>query len=246
MSPEGPKEKKLKSFADLAELDRKKEEEKKLAKKLAKPLAKKLAEELADPASLLASKKASKKDLFQALKPKGIRRQQLNIRVEPLLAKRLHLFCAQTRFKLQDIVTVAIESFLSEQEEKLAKPLAKKIADPLAKELAKSPENPEVLTLNVNVSRNRDDIENNVNVIEELRYANALVQLIVRDILEVLGDEHSRGFYTKVARVLDPELIYRALAEVKEEEQIGTIQTTKGAVFTDKIKRWAAEQEIQL
>jgi hypothetical protein len=204
-------EKKLKTFADLAELDRKLADASTLGNAIKLVDASKVAsQQLADastPASMLA--KASTK-------------QQLNVRIDPFLAHRLSLFCAKTRLKLQDIVALALENFLDQHEELLPKLLAKQLAP--ASMLADN--------VNVNVSK---EIKNNVNVTP-----------LVQDILAVVGDEHSRAFYIKIARGLDPDLIYRALSEVKEEERLGMIRTTKGAVFTDKIKRWAAERGMQL
>lgn len=78
-----------------------------------------------------------------------------------------------------------------------------------------------------------------------------MVEALVRDILAVTEDEHSRGFYTQLARLAlaKPrlqDLIYRCLSEVKDEWLRGLIRTTKGAVFTDKIKRYCQERKIEL
>jgi hypothetical protein len=67
----------------------------------------------------------------------------------------------------------------------------------------------------------------------------------------VTGDEHSRPFYAKLAQlaIANPrlwDLIYRTLGEVKEEAHEGLIRTTKGAVFTDKLKRYCKERGIDL
>jgi PAS domain S-box-containing protein len=55
-------------------------------------------------------------DLLQRVRPKGFRQQQLNVRIDPALAERLRLFCAERRFKVLDIVTVALERLLEELE----------------------------------------------------------------------------------------------------------------------------------
>jgi len=79
----------------------------------------------------------------------------------------------------------------------------------------------------------------------------ATTKALVFDILEVTGDEHSRGFYTKLARlaaenpVLE-DIIYVCLSEVKDEWHRGKIRKSKGALFTDKIKRYCQEREIDL
>lgn len=69
---------------------------------------------------------------------------------------------------------------------------------------------------------------------------------LVKNILEALGDEGSRAFYEKVAKLCPADLIYRCLSEVKEEWRRKQIRTTKGAVFTDKIKRYCQEYGIEL
>lgn len=74
---------------------------------------------------------------------------------------------------------------------------------------------------------------------------------LVEDILRVTEDEHSRPFYTKLAKLAlkKPrlqDLIYRCLSEVKYEAHEGLIKTTKGAAFTDKLKRYCREQGIDL
>jgi PAS domain S-box-containing protein len=54
--------------------------------------------------------------LLQHVRPKGFRQQQLNVRIDPALAERLRLFCAERRFKVLDIVTVALERLLEKVE----------------------------------------------------------------------------------------------------------------------------------
>jgi PAS domain S-box-containing protein len=55
-------------------------------------------------------------DLLQHVRPKGFMQQQLNVRIDPALAERLRLFCAERRFKVLDIVTVALERLLERVE----------------------------------------------------------------------------------------------------------------------------------
>jgi hypothetical protein len=83
------------------------------------------------------------------------------------------------------------------------------------------------------------------------REQRAEAQGLVEEILRVTGDEHSRPFYAKLAQlaIVNPrlwDLIYRTLGEVKEEAHEGLIRTTKGAVFTDKLKRYCKERGIEL
>lgn len=60
--------------------------------------------------------------------------------------------------------------------------------------------------------------------------------LFVQDIMAICGDEKSANFYKKVARLMPRELIYQALAEVKEVRNLGTIKKSTGALFTKLIK----------
>jgi len=72
------------------------------------------------------------------------------------------------------------------------------------------------------------------------------IKALVEDILQVTGDEQSRGFYTKVAMLCPDDLIYRCLSEVKDEWLQGRVKKSKGALFTDKIKRYCQERGIDL
>ena len=72
------------------------------------------------------------------------------------------------------------------------------------------------------------------------------VDVLVEDILDVCKDKSSINFYKKVARLLDRETIYRALAEVREVANLGEIKKSKGALFTNLIKKYAAEQKIEI
>lgn len=69
---------------------------------------------------------------------------------------------------------------------------------------------------------------------------------LVESMIEVLGDEHSRPFYTKVARFCPSSVIYRLLSEVKDDWLQGKVKKNKGALFTDKIKRYCQERGIDL
>lgn len=72
------------------------------------------------------------------------------------------------------------------------------------------------------------------------------VQSLVKEMLQVLGDEQSKSFYTKIARLAPSTVIYRCLSEVKDEWRREMVRTTKGAVFTDKVKRYCQQRGIEL
>lgn len=69
---------------------------------------------------------------------------------------------------------------------------------------------------------------------------------LVNEMIEVLGDEKSRAFYTKVAKLCPSDLIYRCLSEVKDEWLQGKVRKSRGALFTDKLKRYCKEWGIDL
>jgi len=69
---------------------------------------------------------------------------------------------------------------------------------------------------------------------------------LIEEMVEVLGDERSRPFYAKVARLCPSSVIYRFLSEVKDEWLQGKVKKSKGALFTDKIKRYCQERGIDL
>jgi DNA-binding MarR family transcriptional regulator len=65
-------------------------------------------------------------------------------------------------------------------------------------------------------------------------------------ILEQLGDRKSLGFYRKVARLMPEGVIYRALSETKDADLTGRIRRSRGACFTDLVKRYAKELQVSL
>jgi len=82
--------------------------------------------------------------------------------------------------------------------------------------------------------------------LERVKKDEAELQGLVQSMVEVLGDEHSRPFYMKVAQACPSDVIYRFLSEVKDEWLQGRVKKSKGALFTDKIKRYCQERGIDL
>ena len=72
------------------------------------------------------------------------------------------------------------------------------------------------------------------------------IDFLVEDILAVCEDKKSIEFYKKVARTIPESSIYRALSEVKETRDLGEIKKSKGALFTNLIKKYAQEQGIDI
>jgi hypothetical protein len=83
------------------------------------------------------------------------------------------------------------------------------------------------------------------------RKNNPGVTTLVKDIVAVTGDEHSDGFYIKIAGMAQEnhilfDLIHRCLSEIKVEDREGLILKSKGAAFTDKLKRFCEDYNIDL
>ena len=75
---------------------------------------------------------------------------------------------------------------------------------------------------------------------------NYQIECLVEDILEVCNDVKSINYYKKVARCVPDNIIYRAIAEVKETSSLGEVKKNTGSIFTHLIKKYAAEQGINL
>lgn len=79
----------------------------------------------------------------------------------------------------------------------------------------------------------------------------ALVKSLTNSMLEVLEDKESQPFYEKLAKLCLEKpplenLIFRSLSETKDAARREVIKTTKGAYFTDLIKRYAKKRGIDL
>lgn len=90
-------------------------------------------------------------------------------------------------------------------------------------------------------------ITNNVNNVAQSAIKNNVSNdPLIEDMVNYLGDKKSLGFYRKIAKTCPAQLVYRALGETKEAALNKKIKTTKGAYFTDLIKRLAKEQRVKL
>lgn len=96
-------------------------------------------------------------------------------------------------------------------------------------------------TPDTDVRPNKKDEERNrqnpVNAVEhESADARKRREWLAREILAVLHDEHSLGFYRKVARAVPEHRVFEALSEVRLAGHEGRIRTSKGALFVSLIK----------
>jgi hypothetical protein len=62
---------------------------------------------------------------------------------------------------------------------------------------------------------------------------------LAQEMIDVLRDEHSLGFYRKVAARCPPQIIFEALSVVKQAARDGAIRKTRGALFATLIKESA-------
>lgn len=80
-------------------------------------------------------------------------------------------------------------------------------------------------------STNREENRESVNALEK-RKDPEHIRYLVSEILDVCGDEKSRGFYTRLASRLPDDLIFHSLAEIRQDPAI----RNKGAVLVAKLR----------
>lgn len=78
-----------------------------------------------------------------------------------------------------------------------------------------------------NIQENREG----VNALEHQRKDPDHVRYLVSEILKVCGDEHSRPFYTRLAARLPDHLIFRSLAEIRQDPTV----RNRGALLVAKL-----------
>ncbi|MBU1868713.1 replication initiator protein A [Patescibacteria group bacterium] len=71
-------------------------------------------------------------------------------------------------------------------------------------------------------------------------------KILVMDMLEALGDIKSERFYSKVARLVPKEIIYKCLSLVREVSETSKVKKNRGAVFVDILKRECQQRGIKL
>jgi hypothetical protein len=95
-------------------------------------------------------------------------------------------------------------------------------------------------TQSVNVERSGTSKEDD----EEARRRELRSQALVLDILDVCKDHHSTGSYTQIARTYPEQLVREALSLTKDHGARGRIRKSKGAYFTDMVRRLAAARSV--
>ena len=84
--------------------------------------------------------------------------------------------------------------------------------------------------VNETAPTNREENRESVNALVEKDPEH--VRYVVEEILKVCGDEKSRAYYTRLASRLPDHLIFRTLAEIRQDSAI----RNKGAVLVAKLK----------
>ena len=78
---------------------------------------------------------------------------------------------------------------------------------------------------------NRQENRESVNALQTQKKDPDHVRYLVDEILAVCGDEKSRAYYTRLASRLPDDLIFRSLAEIRQDAAI----RNKGAVLVSKL-----------
>ncbi len=71
-------------------------------------------------------------------------------------------------------------------------------------------------------------------------------EYLAEEMADQLNDDHSLGFYRKIADIVPENLIFQALSEVKDAFLTGRVKKSKAALFTTVIQGKAQEYNINL
>ena len=71
-------------------------------------------------------------------------------------------------------------------------------------------------------------------------------EYLAQEMAEQLNDDHSLGFYRKIADTVPENLIFQTLSEVKDAFLTGRVKKSKAALFTTMIQSKALEYNINL
>jgi len=79
----------------------------------------------------------------------------------------------------------------------------------------------------------------------------AKVEYLVREMERVTGDTHSRGAFTKIAKMLPESVLWRFLSEVKLAHHdhlhgVSKIKRSLAATFMDKVRRYCREHQLDI
>lgn len=88
---------------------------------------------------------------------------------------------------------------------------------------------------------NRQLVSTDQERLTEIRY-------LVKEIEQATGDNHSRKAFTKIAKNLPSQVLWRLLSEVKVDYIRGPLEVKRSpaAIFMDKVKRYCAERQLDI
>lgn len=98
----------------------------------------------------------------------------------------------------------------------------------------------------VNKTDRLNNVKNNAIFNKKKEKRSPEKEYLAQEMAEKLEDDHSLGFYRKVADLVPESLIYQALSEVKDAFLTGRVKKSKAALFTTVIKSKAVEHNINL
>jgi len=100
---------------------------------------------------------------------------------------------------------------------------------------------------NVNETKRKNNVNDNAifkNNKKEKRSPEK--EYLAEEMAKQLNDDHSLGFYRKIADIIPENLIFQALSEVKDAFLTGRVKKSKAALFTTVIQSKAQEHNINL
>ena len=85
-----------------------------------------------------------------------------------------------------------------------------------------------------------EERQNHVNAAKPRMDADARArrEWLAREMLDVLHDEHSLGYYRKVAQTVPEHRVFEALSEVRLADRENRVRTSKGALFVALIRTY--------
>ncbi len=88
---------------------------------------------------------------------------------------------------------------------------------------------------------------NNVNVPKKTdQQTGKSINYLSEYLAEQLDNTKSLGLWRRFARLVPEQTLHRALSETKDAYHRGLIRTTRARYFTDLVKRYAQEQDVDL
>jgi hypothetical protein len=94
--------------------------------------------------------------------------------------------------------------------------------------------------------RSRMSHRRSENVSRPGRVPKAKREYLASEMLSVLHDEESLGYYRLVAETVRPHKIFEALSEVRLASREGTIRSSRGAYFTNLIQNRRPQPPVEL